>query len=176
MNGIMKNFIFRKDWNGFEDWIKSIKEFRWVIKGYKCGAKNQKEYTEANWWYANYLEYMKGLDKNQKEYIKSKENGHIPDWHKSVGIDLDFMFNRWLEVVGDFKLNRLEEISNEEVGAAIKKAREHRCMNRAQVAGVIGIGADTLKCYEEGRRTLPFNIYYKLIQLFEFDIGIMKIK
>ena len=40
----------------------------------------------------------------------------------------------------------------------------------------LGIGEDTLKCYEEGRRKMPFEIYYKLIQLFEFDIGIIKMK
>ena len=40
----------------------------------------------------------------------------------------------------------------------------------------LGIGEDTLKYYEEGRRKMPFEIYYKLIQLFEFDIGIIKMK
>ena len=49
-------------------------------------------------------------------------------------------------------------------------------MNRAQVAGTLGIGQDTLKCYEEGRRTLPFPIYYKLIQLFNIDISILKME
>ena len=45
-----------------------------------------------------------------------------------------------------------------------------------QVAGILGIGVDTLKCYKEGRRKLPFEIYYKIIQLFEFDIGILKME
>ena len=49
-------------------------------------------------------------------------------------------------------------------------------MNRAQVAGALGIGQDTLKCYEEGRRTLPFPIYYKLVQLFDINIGIIMMK
>ena len=174
----MKNFIFRKDWNGFMDWIRSINTMRMYITAHKKGAGwlNHKEYTEANWWYVNYLEYMSGLSEEQKEFIRTKEKGHVPPYNCCTGKDIDFMYKRWLEVVASFKFNHLEEITNEEVGSAIKKAREFKCMNRAQVAGVLGIGVDTLKCYEEGRRKLPFEIYYKLIQLFEFDIGIIKMK
>ena len=43
-------------------------------------------------------------------------------------------------------------------------------MNRTQAAEVIGIKADTLRFYEEGKRILPFDVYYKLIQLFDFCI------
>ena len=174
----MKNFIFRKDWHGFEDWIRSINTMRMYISAHKNGRTwiKDEEYTEANWWYVNYLEYMKGLTEEQKEFIKIKEKGHIPPYNCCTGKDIDFMFERWLEVVANFKFNSLKEIANKEVGEAIKKAREFRCMNRAQVAGALGIGQDTLKCYEEGSRTLPFPIYYKLIQLFEFDIGIIKMK
>lgn len=83
------------------------------------------------------------------------------------------MYERWQEVVANFKLNFLKEITNKEVGAAIKKARETRCINRAQLVGVLGIGVDTLKCYEEGRRKLLFEVYYKLVQILKLDIGII---
>lgn len=76
--------------------------------------------------------------------------------------------------MANFKLNSLKEITNKEVGDDIKKARETKCINRAQLLGILGIGVDTLKCYEEGRRKLPFEIYYKLIQIFKIDIGIIK--
>ena len=171
----MKNFIFRKDWNGFQDWIASINKMRMYISVHKKGATwiNHIEYTEANWWYVNYLEYMKGLSEEQKEYIRIKEKGHILEWGCCNGFDVDFMYKRWLEVVASFKFNSLKEITNEEVGPAIKKARELKCMNRVQVAGILGIGVDTLKCYEEGRRKLPFEIYYKLVQILKLDIGII---
>jgi DNA-binding XRE family transcriptional regulator len=174
----MKNFIFRKDQNGFRDWITSIDKMRMYISAYKKGATwiKDTEYTEANWWYVNYLEYMKGLIEEQKEFIRVKEKGHIPEWSCCNGFDIEFMFERWLEIVASFKLNQLEEISCQEVGDSIKRARKDRNMNRAQVADILGIGADTLKSYEEGKRKLPFEIYYKLIQLFEFDIGIIKTK
>ena len=174
----MKNFIFRKDWHGFEDWIRSINTMRMYISAHKNGRTwiKHEEYTEANWWYTNYLEFMRGLTENQKEYIRTREKHHFPQYDLVNGQDIDFIFERWMKVVANFKLNKLEEITNKEVGNAIKVAREYRGLNRAQVAGVLGIGQDTLKCYEEGRRTLPFDIYYKLIQIFEFDIGILKMK
>ena len=169
--GHMKNFIFRKDGHGFEDWIHSINRMRMYITAHKHGTlDNHEDYTEANWWYVNYLQYMRGLTEEQKEYIRTKEKGHIPDWNIYRGIEIDFMYERWLEVVATFKFNHLEEISNEEVGAAIKRAREFRCMSRAQVAGILGIGVDTLKCYEEGRRKLPFETYYKLVQFLPLKI------
>ncbi len=77
--------------------------------------------------------------------------------------------------MGNFKLNHLEEIANEEVGAAIRKAREYKCRIRKEAAELIGIGQDTLKAYETVKRTLPFDVYYKLIQLFDLNIGIMKV-
>ena len=48
-----------------------------------------------------------------------------------------------------------------------------RFINRAQLAGALGIGVDTLKHYEEGRRNLPFEVYYKLVQILKLDIGII---
>ena len=80
--GSMKNFIFRKDWNGFQDWIASINKMRMYISAHKKGETliDHKEYTEANWWYVNYLEYMRGLSEEQKEFIRTKEKGHIPEW------------------------------------------------------------------------------------------------
>ena len=169
----MKYYIFRKDQNGFQDWIKSIKRFRWVIRTHQAGAKNDKEYTESNLWYVNYLAFMKELNPAQKEFIKIKENGHIPPYTLVTGFDIDFIYEKWLEIVANSKLNQLEEITNEEVGKALKKAREDLCLSRAQVAGVMGISPETLKAYENGTRTLPFDIYYELVQFMKLNIGVL---
>ena len=169
----MKRFIFRKDWNGFMDWMKSINRMRWTITQYKKGAKLEDGvYTEANWWYTNYLEYMKGLSENEKEWIRAHEKHHMPDY----AVDNKSLFNRWLDIVGNFKLNQLHEITNKEVGDAIRTAREYRSLNRVQVAKIIGINQDTLKAYENGSRTLPFDVYYKLVQLFDLNVGVLKMK
>ena len=170
----MKYFIFRKDQNGFQDWIKSIKRFRWAIRTHQAGAKNDERYTEANLWYVNYLAFMKELNPAQKEFIKIKENGHIPPYSLVTGFDIDFIYEKWLEIVASSRLNQLAEITNVEVGKAIIQARKCLCLSRAQVAGVTGISADTLKAYENGKRTLPFDVFYKLIQIFTLDIGIIK--
>ena len=64
----MKNFIFRKDWHGFDDWIKSINRMRMYISAHKNYHTwiDHDEYTEANWWYANYLEHIKEIHENHK--------------------------------------------------------------------------------------------------------------
>jgi hypothetical protein len=143
IDGHMKNFIIRKDWHGFEDWNKPINKMRYLISAHKKGITTytDEEYTEANWWYVNYFEFMKELTEEQKEYIHTKEKGHIPEYEKLTCKDIDQIYARWLEVVANFKLNRLKSITN-----------------------------------EEGKRTLPFGIYNKLIQVFEINIGITKTK
>ena len=118
---------------------------------------------------------MKELNPAQKEFIKIKENGHIPPYSLVTGFDISFIYERWLEIVANSKLNQLAEITNEEVGKALKKAREDLCLSRAQVAGVIGISSDTLKAYENGKRTLPFDMFYKLIQFLSLKVEIIKI-
>ena len=39
------------------------------------------------------------------------------------------------------------------------------------MAGVIGVGTETLKAYENGKRTLPFDVFYKLIQFLKLRIS-----
>ena len=131
----LKYFIFRKDQNGFQDWIKSVRHFRWAIRTHQAGAKNDEEYTEANLWYVNYLAFMKELNPVQKEFVKIKENGHIPPYSLVTGFDISFIYKKWLEIVANSKLNQLAEITNEEVGKALRKAREDLCLSRAHVAG-----------------------------------------
>lgn len=71
----MKNFIFRKDWHGFEDWAKSINKMRYLISAHKKGITTyiDEEYAKANWWYTNYLEFMKGLTGEQKNTYTPKK-------------------------------------------------------------------------------------------------------
>ena len=172
----MKYYIFRKDENGFHDWINSIRQFRFVIRLHNAGAKNDEEYREAKLWYANYLSYMKELNSDQKEFIRIKENGHIPPYSLLNGFEVHYLYEKWLEIVGNSRLNQLEEITNEEVGKVLKEQRKLLCLSRVQIAGVVGISPETLKAYENGTRTLPFNIYYKIIQIFELNIGILNHK
>lgn len=119
---------------------------------------------------------MKELTPEQKEFIKINENGHIPPYSLLTGFDIHFIYEKWLEIVGDSRLNKLEEITNEEVGKVLKEQRELLCLSRLQVAGVVGISTETLKAYENGTRTLPFGIYYKLVQFMNISIGALKVE
>ena len=71
----MKYFIFRKDQNGFDDFIRSFNRTRMYISAHKHDHVwiEHEEYTEANWWYVNYLEYMKGLTEEQKSLLEQKK-------------------------------------------------------------------------------------------------------
>lgn len=40
---------------------------------------------------------MRGLTEEQKEYIKTKEKGHIPEWDFYRDKEITFMYERWLE-------------------------------------------------------------------------------
>lgn len=122
------------------------------------------------------LSFMKELSESQKELVKTKERGHVPPYSLCGGSDIDFINEKWFELVASSKLNQLQEITAEEVGEAIKQARLNRDINRKQLSGILGISQDTLKFYEEGKRMIPFDVYYKLIQVFELDIGILQIK
>lgn len=57
----MKRFIFRKDWNGFLDWINAVNRFRWAINTHSYGTKNDSDYAKANLWYANYSLFYEGI-------------------------------------------------------------------------------------------------------------------
>lgn len=64
---------------------------------------------------------MKELNPAQKEFIKIKENGHIPPWDLLNDFEIDFIHEKWLGLVANNKLNQLAEITNEEVGKALRK-------------------------------------------------------
>ena len=119
----MKNFIFRKDWHGFEDRTKSINKMRYLISAHKKGitAYTNEEYTETTWQYVNYLVFAKGLTEEQKEYIRTKEKGHIPKFGKLTDKDVDQIYERWLEVVANFKLNRLESMQTKKLVKPLKE-------------------------------------------------------
>ena len=164
----MKNYIFRKSYDGFIDWIKSIGEIRRTVQSFAYGGSelwrklHRKEYNEANRWYGLYLKYKKGLDEKEKNFIKRISEHHLPEWHDNV--DSGKLYRRWLEIIGEHAANQLKEITNKEVGAAILEARKNKFLSRKQVADIIGINQETLKAYEKGTRALPFSVYYKLIQ------------
>ena len=166
----MKHFIWRVSFDGFQDWIHSIPDLRMEINRISRyrDEEDHEKLTQANYWYHLYLEYMKLCDEKEKAYIKAIENHHIPEWHDHV--DTKKLYYRWLLFVGNNSHNKLDEISNEEVGQAIKTAREDKGITRKKLADILGIRPETLKAYENGSRTLTFATYFKLIQIISIAV------
>jgi len=42
------------------------------------------------------------------------------------------------------------------------KKREEACYNRRQLAEILGISYNALRLYKEGKKTLPFDAFYKM--------------
>lgn len=123
-------------------------------------------YSEALKWYKDYLIYIKLLKDNERAFVEAVIRHHIPEIRGGG----HSAYEKWrLGIVNSDKYSP-KEISNEEVGKAITEAREFRCLSRTQVAGILGISYNTLKMYETGKRTLPFDVYYKLIQFLDIKI------
>lgn len=89
---------------------------------------------------------------NHKEYNDELLSSIYDKWHF-------FMF-----VVGK---GFIEDISNEQVGKAIVEARKEACYNRRQLAEILGISYNALRLYEEGKRTLPFVVFFKMVQFID---------
>ncbi len=166
----MKHFIWRVSFDGFQDWIHSIPDLRMEINRISRyrDEEGREKLTQANYWYHIYLDYMKLCDEKEKAYIKAIENHHIPEWHDHV--DTKKLYYRWLLFIGNNPHNKLDEMSNEEVGQIIKTAREDKGITRKKLADILEIRPETLKSYENGSRTLPFDIYFKLKQLLNLTI------
>lgn len=168
----VKYFIWRVSFDGFQDWIHSILDLRKEINRRSCciDEEDRERVRQADYWYRIYLIYMNLCNEQEKAYIKAIENHHIPDYDYNHTLDLKKLYYRWELFVGRNDNNRLDEISNKEVGQAIKTARENKCITRKKLADILGLRPETLKAYENGIRTLPFDIYFKVKQLLNLRI------
>ena len=170
----MKLFVYRKNYLGFRDWIHDLNKIRHIINTYE-GTNDRDyreklfpEYSEALVCYKDYLFLKKMLTHDEQEYIDMVRRRKTP----SYNLRTQNLYSKWEKYIyGSGHVNLLE-IHNSEVGDAIKAARELRCFTRQQVAEILEISPNTLKMYELGQRTLPFDIYYKMIQFLE--IGFKK--
>jgi DNA-binding XRE family transcriptional regulator len=173
----VRYFVFRDEFDGFRDWIQSIDKIYAVVRSYDNTTSDQyresikEKAQEARKHQKLYLELKKLFNENQLEYMEVLRCHHTPS--RKITVDeIHQLIDIWSNLF--FKEYRfgLIEITNEQVGDALRKAREHLCMTKAEVAGIIGISQNTYKCYEDGRRTLPFDIYFKLQQFLKIEFEI----
>ena len=170
----MKTYVFAKSRRGFEHWLYSIHQMKWCISSYyKTESIEYKEYIkdeyeEAKYSLELYQRFRSKLNKDEREYIDNIIHHHVNPLIPKV--DFHHIFDMWIEIVMNREFNTIKEISNETIGSAIKKARENRCMTRVEVAELINVAPETLKAYENGERSVPFPIFYKLSQFLNIKI------
>lgn len=166
-------YIFRKNLNGFYDWLHSINKFKRDIKSYYITSspsyKNyiKPRYLQAKIRYNEFLEFKNQLDLLELNYINAIIGRHNPKY----GINtLRRIYDLWVNIVFRNQKFELKSISKKEIGIAILNARSLCCMSRKQVAEILEISEETYRSYEIGERKLPFEIYYKLKQFLEIEL------
>lgn len=168
----MRQFLYRINYDGFIDWLHDYNKVRRIIIGWEASTytpykeDNREVYSEALKWYKDYLVYIKLLKDNERAFVEAMIRHHLPEIHGGG----QSAYEKWKYGIVNSGKYSPKEISNEEVGKAITEAREFRCLSRTQVAGILGISYNTLKMYETGKRTLPFDVYYKLKQFLEITL------
>ena len=165
----MRQFLYRISYDGFIDWLHDYNKVRRIIIAWESSTygpykeDNREAYSEALKWYKDYLGYIKLIKDDERAFVEEIIKHRTPETNAGANM----AYAKWkCGVVNSGKYSPIE-ISNEEIGRAITEAREFRCMTRTQVAGILGISYNTLKMYEHGKRTLPFDVYYKLKQFLD---------
>lgn len=88
----MKTYVFAKSRRGFEHWLHSIHQMKWCISSYyKTESIEYKEYIkdeyeEAKYSLELYQRFRSKLNKNEREYIDTKDN-YLTLYNKVLSLD-----------------------------------------------------------------------------------------
>ena len=172
---IMKYFIFRKDQIGFNDYLASTSSFRLIIRQYEDSGEERRaglkeQFLEAFEWYQRYLAFCKLLTDKQREFVRIKASHKIPPYSLLDGFEINEIYQTWLLAIANGSMNNLEEVSAVEFGKLLYSKRNERRYSRKELADIIGISQESMKAYENGTRTMPLDVYYKLKQLLDLKI------
>lgn len=167
----MKYYVYRHNYYGFYDWVGDLNKIRNEINSYQNMNNEMKEYYaekygQALQCYKDYLVFKSTMCKEEDDFINVLRKHKTP----TQKVDYSSLYKRWEDIIIGSGHVSVVDIRPEEIGIAIKKAREFSCRTRKQVAEIIGIGPNTLIMYESGKRMLPFDIYYKLTQFLDIHI------
>jgi len=163
--------IYRPNEKGFNDWIDDMPYVRTTITSYErewdpvIKFRMHEEYAATKAYYDRYLEFKNSLNVDLGLQLKYRlRNG---SWRYDFNYKMkDELIQEWMKFECPEGMSRLKRITNEEIGLAIKEAREFACIGRKEIAELIGINENTYKCYEEGRRSVPYRIMFLLNQIF----------
>lgn len=174
----MRHFVYRDSLEGMYDWFKEIKycihliSFYEKIKESYLDSWQKERYTEAIEQRKYYEEFLGTLNKSERYYVDCFISHHYPDneFYCHNHVNLRRMYLNWQHIIFVKGNGKLIEITNKEVGKVIKEARKFAHKSRKEVADIIGINQNTLKAYENGIRTLPFDVFYKLNQFLDLCV------
>jgi DNA-binding XRE family transcriptional regulator len=167
----MKHYVFGDTIKGFIDYLRSIWRMKADIKNYEYSRNAEykqyryEDYREAEERYEQFKEIRKVLFENELVTIEA-----VMKHEEYDDVLLHAIYDKWHFFMFVINKGFLKEISNEQVGKAIVEARTEACYNRRQLAEILGISYNALRLYEEGKRTLPFDVFYKMSQFLELKI------
>ena len=155
----------------FYDCVGDLNKIRNEINSYQNTNKEMKEYyaekySQALQCYKDYLVFKSTLCKEEVEFIDVLKKHKAP----AQKVDFNYLYKRREDIIIGSGHVSVVDIAPEEIGIAIKEAREFSCRTRKQVAKIICICPNKLKIYEFGIRMLPFVVYFKLKHFFKIDI------
>ena len=170
-----KKLVFEDSKHGFIHWCGCINKIK--IRAVAANAVSKDKAPDVPKYWRNeqltYLKTMKVLESlNDRElaFVRVIRNKKTPSASLYHLVSVDTMYYKWRKIMFSDKHNCLVPLTKNEIGNAIRKARKDMCLTRVEVAALIGIPANTLKAYEEGRRMLPFNIFYLLYQFLDISL------
>ena len=164
----MKHYVFGDTVKGFIDYLRSIWRMKADIKNYEYSRNAEykqyryEDYREAKERYEQFKEFKKVLFDNELGTIEA-----VMKHEEYDDVLLHAIYDKWHFFMFVINKGFLKEISNEQFGKAIVEARTEACYNRRQLAEILGISYNALRLYEEGKRTLPFGIFFKMVQFID---------
>ncbi len=174
----MKKYVFRKNNEGFHDWIRTVCRARNEISSYKTLVLAELKYSpdrlfrlkEAKRVYGNYMKLRSKLNDDQKKYLEIKVRHHVPPYGFCTYQEIVDIYEKWESIEFPNDSQPLKEYSALDIGAYIKKARIEDGRTKREVAVLLGISENTYKCYEEGRRMIPADKWLMILELFGIEL------
>lgn len=172
---VKKDFVFPDNIGGFIKWCNSLNKIKIDFRIANAVEKD-KAADIPRYWKRNQQTYLKSMKvyetftDMEKGYVKCIKRHHIPSTELCLLANPYRMYEKWRKIMFKDNNNCLESISKDKVGEAIKEARKMACLTRIEVASLIGIPANTLKAYEDGRSMIPFDTFYLLYQFLDISL------
>ena len=155
-------------------WLNIIPKAKKLVKAYRYWWDNDirndyvDEYKEATYIINLNTTFMASLSVDEKELIASyyKHGGYVEQGRILLNKNI---IENWNFVVLSNDRFKVKELNNKNFSEFIKSKREYAGLNRAEAARYLGISSSTLKSYEDGYRSMPINIWFKMCQLYEIN-------